>query len=145
MKFCPECGTAMNGATVCGCGYTVQTSVVTLESAREKFLELKKERALKRMGIAAAIIVPIWLLVLSTGEYGFLIFVMLFGAVVFGSVYFHSALTNAEYHSIPGTHDAHGEHVCVFCGGQGLYRKGVQNSSVVQARCTKCGTVLFHE
>lgn len=51
-------------------------------------------------------------------------------------------LKESEYYQIHGSKIVH-QHRCIFCGANGIYRKGEYRTSNVYALCSKCGNSLF--
>jgi uncharacterized membrane protein len=52
-------------------------------------------------------------------------------------------LSSAEYYSFPGARLQNMQHRCIFCGGKGIYIKGLYASNNRYAYCTKCESPLF--
>lgn len=52
-------------------------------------------------------------------------------------------VSQKNYYALPHARDEDGEHRCIFCGGRGIYRKGVYKSSTVHSNCSKCQKRLF--
>ena len=59
------------------------------------------------------------------------------------SVLFVHRVSQKNYYALPHARDEEGEHRCIFCGGRGIFRKGVYNSSTVHSNCSKCQKRLF--
>ena len=59
------------------------------------------------------------------------------------SVLFVHRVSQKNYYALPHARDESGEHRCIFCGGRGIFRKGVYNSSTVHSNCSKCQKRLF--
>lgn len=52
-------------------------------------------------------------------------------------------VSQKNYYALPHALDQEGEHRCIFCGGRGIYRKGVYKSTTVHSNCSKCQQRLF--
>ena len=59
------------------------------------------------------------------------------------TIWLEQRVSQKNYYALPHAHDEEGEHRCIFCGGRGIYRKGVYKSSTVHSNCSKCQKRLF--
>lgn len=50
-----------------------------------------------------------------------------------------------DYYAVAGTKNANGEHVCVYCGGQGIWRSTPYKTNSTLCRCSKCKSLLYTE
>ena len=59
------------------------------------------------------------------------------------TVWLEQRVSQKNYYALPHARDEEGEHRCIFCGGRGIFHKGVYNSSTVHSNCSKCQKRLF--
>lgn len=73
-----------------------------------------------------------------------LIFVVIIGVIlILASAKTH--LNSQQYHSLCDSKTLSGEHQCIFCGNNGIYRSSPHKTNITECRCSKCKQHLFNE
>ena len=98
----------------------------------------KLKNSLLLVGLALLVPFVIWLV----NGISFVEIIAAFIACTWSVLYVHR-VSQKNYYTLPSARDESGEHRCIFCGGRGIYRKGVYNSSTVHSNCSKCQKRLF--
>lgn len=73
-----------------------------------------------------------------------LIFVAMIGIIlIVASAKTH--LNSKQYHSLSDSQNFTGEHQCVFCGNEEIYRSTPHKTNITQCRCSQCKQHLFND
>jgi len=168
MKFCPECGVKLNDLSRClKCNLSIGDiikKVGPVEDAgrTEKYLgdKVRKERGrpldspetdkiYKELKNKNSLYRKVWLILVGLFialifVYPGYLFVFAAGGILCLKLFSRSSyLKSSEYYQIPGSRTKNGDHICIFCGGRGIYRHTIYRTYDTLSDCSKCKNNLW--
>jgi len=170
MKYCPECGFQMKGLRKCdSCNFDVGglfekpqqalsgntsggTLINKIHKKRVSALDTQEGKAVyQKLRANKSLLKSLWLVCIVASIVLIFIFPQHFfyfaAAGIFSLNFFSRAshLRVAEYYQVPGSKSEDGEHLCIFCGGRGIYKHTIYQTYSTLADCSKCKKNLWIE
>ena len=144
-KFCSQCGKDFRTKSQTGNKETYENQTRISWPHAESVVAREKLLLQKSSHIVTSILGGLAIAAFSGAIFGFITFLVV-GAVVaiFIVVFTSSTLSRNEYYALPLS-KVGGSHRCIFCGGKGIYTKGVYASDTKENYCSnsQCGKFLY--
>lgn len=145
-KFCLNCGHDLANTTASqlnqsGTSARHQVNPYPHQTSLDKWRDMKTKKLKNTFLLGGLVLLTALAGWVMTG-FGFAGQIVTLIACIWTVLLAHR-VSQKNYYALPHALDEEGEHRCIFCGGRGIYRKGVYQSTTVHSNCSKCQQRLF--